>query len=61
MNSPESMQQLEDLFHEAAGLESQERANFMARVRDSNPELAVAVESLLAAHEQSSGFIDVSA
>ena len=52
------MQQLEELFHEAVGLEPQERADFMARVRDSNPELAVAVESLIAAHERPDSFID---
>jgi len=58
METPESMQQLEELFHEAAGLEPQKRADFMARVRDSNPELAVAVESLIAAHEQPDSLID---
>ncbi len=58
MESPESMQQLEELFHEATGLGPDERAHFMARVRDSNPELAVAVESLIAAHEQTDDFID---
>src|SRR6266478_2747557 len=58
METPESMQQLEELFHEAAGLDPQQRADFMARVRDSNPELAVAVESLIAAHERPDGFID---
>jgi len=52
------MQQLEELFHEAAGLGPQERADLMARVRDSNPELAEAVASLIAAHEQPEGFID---
>ena len=34
MNTPESMQQLEELFHEAVGLEPPERADFMARVRN---------------------------
>ena len=58
METPESMQQLEELFHEAAGLDPQRRADFMARVRNSNPELAVAVESLIAAHERPDGFID---
>ncbi|MEP6922777.1 MAG: serine/threonine-protein kinase [bacterium] len=52
------MQQLEDLFHQAADLEPQERADFMARVRDSNPALAVAVESLIAAHERPDSPID---
>ena len=58
METPESMQQLEDLFHQAAGLAPQERADFMARVRDSNPALAVAVESLIAAHERPGSPID---
>jgi hypothetical protein len=46
------MQQLEELFHEAVGLVPDERANFMARIRDSNPELVAELESLIAAHEQ---------
>ena len=58
MKTPESMQQLEELFHEAVGLEPQERADFMARVRDSNPELVAAVESLIAAHERPDSLID---
>ncbi len=58
METPESMQQLEKLFHEAAGLGPRERADFMARVRDSNPELVVELESLIAAHERPDGFID---
>ena len=58
MQTPESMQQLEELFHEAAGLGPQERADLMARVRDSNPELAAAVASLIAAHERPEGLID---
>lgn len=58
MQTPESMQRLEELFHEALELKSQDRADFMARVRDSNPELVAAVESLIAAHDRSDGFID---
>jgi len=58
METPESMQQLEKLFHEAAGLGRQERADFMARVRDSNPDLVAELESLIAAHERPDGFID---
>lgn len=61
MKSPETMQQLEELFHEAAGLEPQERAEFMARARISHPELADTVESLIAAHEQSDSLIDAPA
>ena len=58
METPESMQQLEELFHEAAGLDPQQRADFLARLRDSKPQLAVAVESLIAAHERPDAFID---
>ena len=58
MNTPEGMQQLEELFHEAAGLEPPERAEFISRARESNPELAAAVESLIAAHEQPDSLID---
>ncbi len=58
METPESMQQLEELFHEAVGLEQQDRVDFIARVRASDPELAVAVESLIAAHQTTDGLID---
>jgi serine/threonine protein kinase len=58
MMTPEKMQQLEELFHEALELKPQERSDFMARVRDSSPELVAAVESLIAAHERSDEFID---
>ncbi len=61
MKNPESMQQLEELFHEAVGLEPEVRADFMARIRDSNPELVDAVESLIAAHAQPDNFIDIPA
>ncbi|MBA3357299.1 MAG: protein kinase, partial [Pyrinomonadaceae bacterium] len=58
MDTPESMQQLEELFHEAVGLESQLRADFIARIRDSNPKLVAQLESLIAAHEQPDILID---
>src|SRR6266404_7791671 len=58
MKSPESMQQLEELFHEAVGLDPQERADFMARIRTSNPDFAAAVESLIAAHERPDGLLN---
>ncbi|MGI9068085.1 MAG: serine/threonine protein kinase [Pyrinomonadaceae bacterium] len=58
MKTPESMQQLEELFHEALGLEQQQRPDFMARVRDSNPALVAELESLIAAHEQPDSLID---
>ncbi|MFN2513501.1 MAG: hypothetical protein ABR568_19035, partial [Pyrinomonadaceae bacterium] len=58
METPESMQRLEELFHEALALDPQERADFMVRVRDSNPELVAAVESLIAAHESPDPLLD---
>ncbi|MCU1268360.1 MAG: serine/threonine protein kinase [Acidobacteria bacterium] len=61
MKSPETMRQLEELFHEAAGLEAQQRAEFIVRARISHPELASAVESLIAAHEQADSLIDAPA
>ncbi|CAN5578676.1 hypothetical protein BH20ACI3_BH20ACI3_39540 [soil metagenome] len=61
METPESMQQLEELFHELEGLKPDERADFMARIRDSNPELVAKLESLIAAHEQPDSLIDAPA
>ncbi len=61
MKTPENMQRLEELFHEALELRPQERATLLARLRDSNPELASAVESLIAAHERPESFIDAPA
>jgi serine/threonine protein kinase len=58
MMTPEKMQRLEELFHEALELKPRERSDFMARVRDSSPELVAAVESLIAAHERSDEFVD---
>lgn len=52
------MQHLEELFHEALELKPQERGAFMARIRESDPELGNAVQSLIAAHEQSDVLID---
>ncbi|HEY7783792.1 MAG TPA: hypothetical protein VIB00_03655, partial [Pyrinomonadaceae bacterium] len=58
MKNHESMQQLEELFHEALELKPQERGAFMARIRESDPELGNAVPSLIAAHEQSDVLLD---
>src|SRR5882762_5678456 len=58
MKSPESMQQLEELFHDAVGLDPQERADFIARIRTSNPDFAAALEALIAAHERPDGLLD---
>ncbi len=61
MKSPQDMMQLEELFHEAVGLEPGERADFIARVRASRPELATKVESLIAAHERPDSLVDAPA
>ncbi len=61
MKTPENMQRMEELFHEALELGPQERASFLARLRNSSPELAAAVESLIAAHERPESFIDAPA
>lgn len=58
MNDPQEMRQLEELFHEALELKPAERADFIDRVRSSNSDLAAAVESLIAAHEQPNGLVD---
>lgn len=58
MKTPESMHRLEELFHEAAGLELPERAEFISRARESNPELVAELEALIAAHEQPDSLID---
>src|SRR6185369_14661807 len=58
MKSPQQMMELEALFHEAAGLEPRERADFIARIRASRPELATEVESLIATHEGPDKLLD---
>ena len=58
MKSPQYMMELEALFHEAVGLEPRERADFIARVRASRPELATEVESLIATHEGPDKLLD---
>ena len=49
------------LFHEALELAPDKRADFIAQARTSRPELAAALESLIAAHEQPHNPIDVPA
>src|SRR6267378_4532879 len=61
MKTPDNMQRLEELFHEALELKQSERAGFMARIRASNPDLGDAVESLVAAHEDPDSLIDLPA
>ena len=58
MKTPDGMQRLEELFHEAVKLDPQQRAAFIERIRNSNPDLVAEVESLVAAHEKSGEFID---
>jgi serine/threonine protein kinase len=58
MMTPEKMQRLEKLFCEALELKPQERSDLMVRLGDSDPELAAAVQSLIAAHERTDGVID---
>src|SRR5262249_49815138 len=52
---------LEEVFHQAKDLDLRQRGEFFARIRKSNPELADAAESLIAAHEQPDNPIDASA
>jgi len=61
MKNAQDMQQLEDLFHEALALKPAERANFIGRIRTSNPDLGAAVESLIAAHDGPDALIDTPA
>ena len=52
------MRQLEELFHQALGLDGGERSFFMERLRSSNPDLGAEVESLVHAYEQKASFIE---
>jgi len=58
MKTPEEMRQLEELFHQAIALEAGQRVFFMERLRKSNSELAVEVDSLVDAYEQKASFIE---
>ncbi len=61
MKRPEGIEQLEELFHRALKLERAELDQFIAQLNASKPELAAEVESLLAAHERESAFIEAPA
>jgi serine/threonine protein kinase len=61
MKNSQDMQRLEDLFHEAIALKPAERADFIERLRTSNPDLGAAVASLITAHEGSDALIDAPA
>jgi serine/threonine protein kinase len=58
MKTPEEMRQLEELFHQAVGLDAGQRAFFIDRLRSSNPALGAEVESLVQAYEQKASFIE---
>src|SRR6185295_11255045 len=58
MKTPEEMQQLEDLFHQAVALEPDQRVSFIENLRSSNPDIGAEVESLIAAYEQKASFIE---
>ena len=58
MNKPECMEQLEELFHRALELDQAERANFIAQVSASDPELAAELKSFIATYERESNFIE---
>lgn len=56
--TPERHRQIGDLFHEALGIDSGERAAFLDRACDGDPELRREVESLIGSHEGGGGVID---
>lgn len=58
MKRSKDIDRVEELFHRALNLELEERARFIAEVCASNPELGAEVESLIAAHKESSNLID---
>ncbi len=55
--TPERYRQIGDLFHAALEVDSDERAAFLERACADDPALRREVESLLASHQQASGFI----
>lgn len=61
MERHEGIDQLEELFHRALNLEAEARARFIAELRSSDPHLGAEVESLIAAHTESSNVIDAPA
>src|SRR5262245_16399192 len=58
MNSPNRLQQIEDLFHAALEREPAERAAFLAEACADDQSLLDAVNDLLAAHDQSWSLVD---
>ncbi|MCI0350703.1 MAG: hypothetical protein L0Z53_14865, partial [Acidobacteriales bacterium] len=58
MNSPNRLQQIEDLFHAALEREPAERAAFLAEACADDPRLLDEVNALLTAHDQSWSFVD---
>src|SRR5215475_6802011 len=58
MNSPNRLQQIENLFHAALEREPAERAAFLAEACADDQSLLDAVNDLLAAHDQSWSLVD---
>jgi serine/threonine-protein kinase len=58
MNSPNRLQQIEDLFHAALEREPAERAAFLAEACADDQSLFDAVNDLLVAHDQSWSLVD---
>ncbi|HEX4946007.1 MAG TPA: protein kinase [Blastocatellia bacterium] len=57
MNSPERMQQMQQLFHETLERPPQERRAYLAQHCAGDAELQREIEALLNAHEESEGFL----
>jgi serine/threonine protein kinase/ankyrin repeat protein len=54
-------ERVNQLFHEAADFADEERAEFIARAVQNDPELRREVQSLIEAHEEDSGFLETPA
>src|SRR5262252_3052349 len=55
--TPERYRQIGEIYHAALGVETEERSAFLTRACAEDDELRREVESLIASHEQASGFI----
>jgi len=56
--TPERWQQVKEIFNSAINYRPEERSSFVSRACSGDDELRNEVESLIASHEQSGGFID---
>ncbi|MBK6424740.1 MAG: serine/threonine protein kinase [Blastocatellia bacterium] len=61
MMSPSDMRRLEELFHQAAQLDGEERAAFVSHVKTSEPELGLELQALLEADGREGTFLGVPA